>query len=166
MTGRSRTMRFAARAAAFVLITWSWALPTLACDPRVDVRYQEASPDVFQVVFVSGREFELQSLDIDMTSSIGGVFIDDIYDPALTNKKSGAKVTKVENAAVGGQNARLIFQNFVVGGTLIYWMDLDDQSRIGCRLRPSHGRRNQGCQSVCCPASSQRKVREDRRRIR
>ena len=40
-------------------------------------------------------------------------------------------MTKVENAAVGGQNARLIFQNFVVGGTLIYWMDLDDQSRIG-----------------------------------
>lgn len=100
-----------------------------ACGPRVDVRYQEDSPDVFRIAFVAGKEFELQTLDIDMTSSIGGAYIDDIYDPPPANKFSVAKVARVENAEEGGQTARLVFKDFIVGRSLTYWMDLDDQSR-------------------------------------
>ena len=131
MTRHLKVSNVIARAAALLFAAIVLAPSVLACDPRVDVRYSEDSPDVFRVTFVSGQKFELQSLDIDMTSSVGGVHIDDVYDPALTNEKSVAKITKVEDASVGGQTARLIFENFVAGQSVIYWMDLDDQSAAG-----------------------------------
>ena len=116
-------------AASFIFVMVVAHSLALACGPRVDVRYQEDSPDVFRITFVAGKEFELQTLDIDMTSSIGGAYIDDIYDPPPANKFSIAKVAKIENAQEGGQTARLVFKGFIVGRSLTYWMDLDDRSR-------------------------------------
>ena len=131
MTGASRA--HAARIAALVVLLaiGTAAGQANACGPRVDVQHQEDSPDVFQVTFVSGKEFELQTLDIDMSSSVGGVYIDDIYDPPPANRFSLAKVVKIENAAEGGQTARLVFRDFLAGRSLSYWMDLDDQSSAG-----------------------------------
>ncbi len=131
MIGLLRVHDVLVRMAGCLLVIGAVISPALACGPRVDVQYREDSPDVFKVAFVSGQKFELKSLDIDMTSATGGVYIDDIYDPATAKDNLAARVSKVEKAAVGGQTARLIFENFVVGRSLIYWMDLDDQSPAG-----------------------------------
>ena len=131
MTGVRRTWAASLAGLVFLLAISIASGQAFACGPRVDVEYQEDSPDVFRVTFVSGKEFELHTLDIDMASSVGGVFIDNIYDPPPANRLSLAKVVKIENAAEGGQTARLVFRDFIVGRSLSYWMDLDDQSSAG-----------------------------------
>lgn len=131
MIARGRTASLAVFCGVVLVAIVAANLPAFACGPRVDVKYQESSPDVFSVAFVSGEKFELQTLDIDMTSSVGGVYIDDIYEPPPANRFSIAKVARIENAAEGGQTARLVFRDFIVGRSLTYWMDLDDQSRAG-----------------------------------
>lgn len=109
-----------------------FAMPALACGPEVIVRFQEASPDRFQIVFERGPKLELVSLTITLDGSAAGAMFDNfegLRGQGPQPGRGGVAITSVTYRTQTGQSVDIGFEGFVEKRTADFRTDLDDRGR-------------------------------------
>ncbi len=102
----------------------------LACGPHVIVTIKESSPDLVIVKNASAPGWSIKSLDIDLTPSSGGVYVD--YgiggegSPHSTARTGKAQLTKFSGASAGSRELAMQFSGFSSPETFYVHLDFDN----------------------------------------
>ena len=104
----------------------------LACGPHVIVTIKESSPDLIVVKNASAPGWSVQSLDIDLNPSLGGVYVD--YGiggeaestPRFSARAGKAKLEKLSGASGGSRAIAMQFSGFASPETFYVRLDFDN----------------------------------------
>ena len=102
-----------------------------ACGTIVRVTFVEASPDRFMIEHMKGEAGQLVSVTIDMSTSVGGAFVDTAYGPDNTSAGQGVEVDTLKGFREGSQSGTITFRKFSSGHQLNLLVDLDDRATGG-----------------------------------
>ena len=102
-----------------------------ACDSKVRITFFEDSPDFFLVEFKDKARFQIASLSIDLTTSVGRAFVDTAYGREPPRGPNDVILDKGLGFVDGSRKWTLTFKRFLPGQKFRLLVDLDDAAMFG-----------------------------------
>jgi hypothetical protein len=102
-----------------------------ACGPVLTLTYVEASPDVFEIKLAPDADGVLTDVSVDLSSSVGGAYVDYFYGPVTRNDPTVATLGAVDGFGSGSNGGKLRFASFRPGQRFMLRVDLDERVSSG-----------------------------------